>query len=79
MEYSKVMTSKLVTDIKNRLKLWKYINRLFDADREEHEQTGPPIILGELKQVIRSAKNAVGPDQVSAELIKCIDEETLHT
>lgn len=38
------------------------------------------MIIGELKRAVKNAKNgkAAGPDELAAELIKCIDEEPLH-
>ncbi|XP_072399046.1 uncharacterized protein [Diabrotica undecimpunctata] len=75
---------KIIIEIKEKLKKWKtYITDLFEDNRQEPEEidseTGPEIIIEEIEQAIRNAKNGktVGPDEIPAELLKCLDDETL--
>lgn len=77
---------ELITDIKDKVRLWtENITRLFEDDREIQEelqgQRWPEIIMRELEHAIRNTENGegVGPDDILTELVKCIDEETLHT
>jgi len=78
------------TDPKEKRKIWeKYIENLFADDSRPAEcivvptpqnpLSGPPITRDEIQKAVKSSKSgkAVGPDEIPAEIIKLLDENSL--
>lgn len=73
--------NQIVIDNKEKSYVWeKYIESLFDDDRPPTEinncLNGPSITKDEIEKAIRNSKNnkAVGPDEISSEILKLLDE-----
>uniref|UniRef100_A0A8D9DVR2 Craniofacial development protein 2 n=1 Tax=Cacopsylla melanoneura TaxID=428564 RepID=A0A8D9DVR2_9HEMI len=76
----------IVIDVAKQKQIWEeYVRELFEDQREENEynseddETGPPILKEEVRCAIEAAKNgkAAGPDEISADVLKLIDEQHL--
>lgn len=79
-------SGKILSEVEERCTEWKnYIKELFKDDQREYQETtsnrdkGPPILVSEVQRAIDQAKRrkTPGPDEVPAELMKLLDDESV--